>query len=53
MFAGIDMSDPLDVGREMKKHDAIKFDMTKRVYLPLSRAHEVALRTYEPPSTTW
>jgi len=36
----------------MKKHDAIKFDMTKRVYLPLSRAHEVALRTYEPPTTS-
>jgi len=56
-FEGIDMSDPQNVGLEMKVHNAIKYDMSKKVYLPLSRAHEVALRTYEPPlpplPTSW
>ena len=52
-FEGIDMSVPHKVGVEMKEDNAIKYDMSKKVYLPLSRAHEVALRTYEPPSTTW
>ena len=48
-FKGIDMSVPHKVGVEMKESNAIKYDMSKKVYLPLSRAHEVALRTYEPP----
>ena len=56
-FEGIDMSDPQNVGLEMKVHNAIKYDMSKKIYLPLSRAHEVALRTYEPPlpplPTSW
>ena len=49
---GVDLSDPVAVGVAMKKSNAIVYHMDSDKYMIISHCHQVALRSYDPPSSS-
>ena len=47
-YEGVDLSDPRAVGLKMKDSNAIIYRIEKRQYQLISKAHEIALKSYMP-----
>jgi hypothetical protein len=45
---GIDLSNPVAVGNEMKLSNAIMYRIKERKYMIISSCHQTALKTYKP-----
>lgn len=46
---GVDLSAPRAVGVSMKSSNAVAYRIELNMYMIISRRHQVALRTYDPP----